>query len=213
MKTMQKGIIIILALIAVALFTIKPSNQTEPRETTIKEESQVTESKSLPKPELTIEKGKTYSVTIKTSEGDITLELDTETTPITTNNFLYLAKNNFYNNTIFHRVLEGFMIQGGDPTGTGSGSPGYRFDDELINGGYTRGTIAMANSGPNTNGSQFFIMHQDYDLPPNYVIFGRVTKGLEVVDAIATAQVATSPSGEPSSPINPVTIEEIIINE
>lgn len=209
---MQKGLILILAVVAIILLAIKPSEQPL-EQTIIREESTVSEQKSLPEPELTIEKGKTYTVTLKTSVGDITIELDTTTTPITSNNFIYLAKNNFYNDTIFHRVLDGFMIQGGDPTGTGAGNPGYSFDDEPINGGYTRGTVAMANSGPNTNGSQFFIMHQNYELPPNYVIFGHVTEGLEIVDAIATAQVITSPSGEPSSPVDPVIVQEVIVNE
>jgi cyclophilin family peptidyl-prolyl cis-trans isomerase len=96
---------------------------------------------------------------------------------------------------IFHRVISGFMVQGGDPTGTGMGGPGYKFADELdsqsisYQRGYVRGTLAMANSGPNTNGSQFFIMHQDYPLPNNYTIFGRVVDGIEVVDAIAASDV------------------------
>jgi cyclophilin family peptidyl-prolyl cis-trans isomerase len=129
------------------------------------------------------------------------------------NNFVTLAKNNFYNNTIFHRTIKGFMIQGGDPKGNGTGDPGYKFDDEPFTGEYTRGTIAMANSGPNTNGSQFFIMHADYPLPPNYVIFGKVSKGLEVVDEIATAPVKASFSGEMSTPISPAKVKTIEIIE
>lgn len=168
--------------------------------------------KTLSKPEVTIDTSKIYQVTLKTSEGDIVIELDTQETPITSNNFVYLAQNEFYNNTIFHRVIDGFMIQGGDPTGTGMGSPGYRFDDEPITKEYTKGTVAMANSGPNTNGSQFFIMHADYPLPKNYVIFGKVISGLEIVDAIATAEVQVSMSGEESSPVTPVTITEAIVS-
>ena len=103
------------------------------------------------------------------------------------------------------------MIQGGDPTGSGSGGPGYKFADEPFTGEYTRGTVAMANSGPNTNGSQFFIMHKDTALPKSYVIFGKVTKGMEVVDAIATAP--TKPGGEGSSPVELVYIQNITIKE
>lgn len=170
--------------------------------------------KSLPKPEMTIDTSKKYQVTLKTTEGDIVIELDTQETPITANNFVYLAENDFYDNTIFHRVIDGFMIQGGDPTGTGTGSPGYRFDDESITKEYTRGTVAMANSGENTNGSQFFIMHADYPLPKNYVIFGQVVSGIEVVDKIATAEVKASSgmTGEMSSPVNPVTVEDAVVS-
>ncbi len=137
-------------------------------------------------------------VKIKTNKGDITLELFSEDVPKTVENFITLAKKGFYDGVIFHRVISGFMIQGGDPTGTGTGGPGYRFDDELnsqtpsYKRGYVRGTLAMANAGPNTNGSQFFIMHKDYPLPNAYTIFGRVTKGIEVVDAIAAEAVDSS---------------------
>jgi cyclophilin family peptidyl-prolyl cis-trans isomerase len=156
---------------------------------------------------------KSYTAVLKTTEGDITIELAKNATPKTVNNFVTLAQKNFYDNTIFHRVLDGFMIQGGDPEGTGRGGPGYRFDDEPFQGEYSRGTIAMANAGPNTNGSQFFIMHKDYPLPKNYVIFGKVISGIEVVDAIATADVTTSESGEPSKPVNPVKIVSVEIIE
>jgi cyclophilin family peptidyl-prolyl cis-trans isomerase len=111
-------------------------------------------------------KGKSYTALIKTSAGDITVELSKDT-PVTTNNFVFLAKEKFYDGVIFHRVIPGFMIQGGDPTGTGMGGPGYKFADEKFAGEYKRGAIAMANSGPNTNGSQFFSMHAYYPLPPN----------------------------------------------
>lgn len=168
---------------------------------------------NLPKPELTIDQNKTYKALLKTTEGDMTVELNVKDTPITANNFIYLARQGFYDNTIFHRVIEGFMIQGGDPTGTGAGSPGYRFDDEPFTGEYTRGTIAMANSGPNTNGSQFFIMHADYSLPKNYVIFGKVVEGLDVVDKIATAETTISLGGEKSKPVNPAKIISATIIE
>lgn len=162
-------------------------------------------------PIMIIDKTKTYTAKVKTTAGEIDLALNAAATPITVNNFVFLAKKNFYDNVIFHRTIPGFMIQGGDPTGTGSGGPGYQFDDEPFTGEYTRGTLAMANAGPNTNGSQFFIMHADNHLPPAYVIFGKVTKGLDVVDKIATAP--TNPSGEGSRPIEPVKILSVEIIE
>lgn len=148
-----------------------------------------------------------------TSAGDITIELNKGMTPKTVDNFVTLARKGFYNNTIFHRTIRNFMIQGGDPKGDGTGGPGYRFDDEPFQGEYVRGTLAMANAGPNTNGSQFFIMHQDYPLPHNYVIFGHVTAGMEVVDKIATAPVMMSASGEPSKPVTPVVVNSVEIIE
>lgn len=160
--------------------------------------------------EQVIEEGKDYTATLTTTEGNITIAFDNNT-PVTTNNFVFLAQQGYYNNSIFHRVIDGFMIQGGDPTGTGAGSPGYKFADEEFAGEYTRGTVAMANAGPDTNGGQFFIMHQDYDLPKNYVIFGHVTAGMDVVDKIATAEVEVSSSGENSKPVNPVTLESVTI--
>ena len=166
---------------------------------------------ALTKPEMIINSDKTYQVTLNTDQGPILIVLDNQNTPITSNNFVYLAEQGFYNNTIFHRIIDGFMIQGGDPRGDGTGSPGYRFDDEDFIGEYERGAVAMANSGPNTNGSQFFIMQQDYQLPKNYVIFGKVIEGIEVVDAIATAPVEMSLSGEKSRPISPIVIKSVLV--
>ena len=168
--------------------------------------------KTLAKPQMLIDSNKNYLVTLNTEQGSIVIQLDTKNTPITSNNFVYLAQQGFYDGTIFHRIIDGFMIQGGDPRGDGTGSPGYRFDDEDFSGEYQRGTVAMANSGPNTNGSQFFIMHQDYKLPKNYVIFGQVIEGMEVVDAIATAPVEMSLSGEKSRPVEPVVVESVVVN-
>lgn len=162
-------------------------------------------------PEMTIDAAKKYVATLHTEKGDIEIELAASSTPITVNNFVFLAREKFYDGVIFHRTIPGFMIQGGDPTGTGMGGPGYKFEDEPFTGQYKRGTVAMANAGPDTNGSQFFIMHADYALPPNYVIFGQVTKGLEAVDAIAAAPTETS--GEGSKPVTPVKIMSVDVVE
>lgn len=158
-------------------------------------------------------KAKKLTAILHTEKGDVTVSLNSDQTPITVNNFVSLAKKGFYNKTIFHRVIKGFMIQGGDPKGDGTGGPGYKFDDEPFTGEYTRGTVAMANAGPNTNGSQFFIMHADNPLPKNYVIFGKVTKGLDVVDKIAESEVKQSFSGEISEPVKPVIILSIDVKK
>lgn len=162
-------------------------------------------------PAVVIDASKKYVATLHTEKGDIEIALAASATPITVNNFVFLAREKFYDGVIFHRTIPGFMIQGGDPTGTGMGGPGYQFEDEPFTGEYKRGTVAMANAGPDTNGSQFFIMHADYPLPPNYVIFGQVTKGLEAVDAIAAAP--TQPGGEGSKPVTPVKIISVDIVE
>src|SRR3989338_6796463 len=203
-------------LVLVIFFLVKNKNisvefdrDTEP---TVAEEEQTIDTK--PTPEMKIDKSKSYTATLKTEKGDIVITLTADKTPITVNNFVYLAKKGFYSNTVFHRTITGFMIQGGDPEGTGRGGPGYRFDDEPFEGEYTRGTVALANAGPNTNGSQFFIMHQDSkDLPKNYVIFGKVTSGMEAVDAIAEAPVKASATGENSTPVTPVKILSVEIKE
>jgi cyclophilin family peptidyl-prolyl cis-trans isomerase len=158
-------------------------------------------------PELTIDTGKTYKAVLTTSLGTINLDLFASETPNTVNNFVFLAREGFYDNVIFHRVIPGFMIQGGDPTGTGMGGPGYRFNDEPVRRQYVPGTLAMANSGPNTNGSQFFIMHANVPLPPNYTIFGIATGGHDVVDAIAT--LPRNASDRPNDPPQILSVEII----
>ena len=160
-------------------------------------------------PALEIDLAKSYSATLHTNHGDIEIAFDAAGSPQTVNNFVFLARDGFYDGVIFHRVISGFMVQGGDPTGTGSGGPGYRFRDELEGQGkYSRGTVAMANSGPNTNGSQFFIMHSDYGLPHSYSIFGQVTDGIDVVDAIAG-----TPTGAADRPNSDCTINRVTITE
>ena len=144
--------------------------------------------KHYPKaPDLAIDLNTAYTATLHTGHGDITIELFPTEAPLAVNSFLFLAGEGFYDGVIFHRVIPGFVIQGGDPTGTGRGGPGYSFRDELeADRRYRRGTLAMANAGPNTNGSQFFICLADLaKLPHAYTIFGEVIEGMEAVDAIA----------------------------
>jgi peptidyl-prolyl cis-trans isomerase B (cyclophilin B) len=139
------------------------------------------------------EKIESKQIRLSTEKGDIVFELFADTAPLTVSNFVYLTEGGYYDGLTFHRREEGFVIQGGDPNGTGSGGPGYRFEDELKdNYQYDRGIVAMANAGPNTNGSQFFVMLADVPLPKAYTIFGRVTEGLDVVDAIAIGDAMTT---------------------
>ncbi|MEO5940360.1 MAG: peptidylprolyl isomerase [Candidatus Limnocylindrales bacterium] len=158
------------------------------------------------------------SLKIATEKGDIDVDLFSNDAPKTSQNFIDLATKGFYDDVIFHRVIPGFMIQGGDgehgkkaalkPGRVGTGGPGYKFADEPVTGSYVRGTLAMANSGPNTNGSQFFIMHADYALPKSYTIFGQVTKGMDVVDAIVSA-----PRNSRDLPDEPVAITGITVHD
>tara|TARA_Y100000590_G_scaffold160987_1_gene184576 strand:- start:8914 stop:9432 length:519 start_codon:yes stop_codon:yes gene_type:complete len=164
-------------------------------------------------PPMSINPNSEISAIINTSNGQIRVNFFPSDAPITVNNFVFLAKEGYYNDVIFHRVVEGFMIQGGDPTGTGMGGPGYTFPDEPVSRDYLRGTMAMANAGPNTNGSQFFIMHRNGSLPKNYTIFGEVVEGMDVVDTIANLEVSMSGSGEMSKPINPTKILDVIVEE
>ncbi len=161
-----------------------------------------------------IDPSKTYTATLDTSSGDITLELFASEAPLTVNNFVNLARDGFYEGGQFHRVIKDFMIQGGCPLGTGTGGPGYRFQDEPVTRKYVRGTLAMANAGPNTNGSQFFIVHGgEAPLPPNYTIFGILTDGGEVLDTLANSPVGRSRGGEPSEPTERLAINNITIEE
>ncbi len=155
-----------------------------------------------------------HTISIETNKGTIVFETYDNDAPKTVDNFITLAKKGYYNGIIFHRVIKNFMIQGGDPTGTGTGGPGYKFEDELNPNtesykiGYKRGVVAMANAGPNTNGSQFFIMHKDTPLPNAYSIFGRVVSGMEVVDAIAESKVDAS-----DKPIEAVIMKNVSVSE
>lgn len=166
-------------------------------------------------PTLQIDTTASYSAVITTSQGPLTLELFASQTPITVNNFVFLARDGFYDGTVFHRIIRDFMIQGGDPQGTGTGGPGYSFADEPITRDYSRGIVAMANSGPDTNGSQFFIMTKTTALPKNYVIFGQLTgeQSLATLDKLASTPVTANSSGENSKPVTPPSITSVKILE
>lgn len=157
-------------------------------------------------------KSESHMVTIETNYGKIVFETYNNDAPKTVLNFITLADKGFYDNVIFHRVIKGFMIQGGDPTGTGTGGPGYKFEDELnpntqsYKNGYKKGVVAMANSGPNTNGSQFFIMLEDNALPNLYTIFGRVVSGQDVVDTIGSVKTDGS-----DKPLEKVVIKKVTV--
>lgn len=156
---------------------------------------------------------KSNMITLETNYGKIVFETYNSDAPKTVENFVTLANKGFYNGLTFHRVIKGFMIQGGDPNGNGTGGPGYQFDDELnpntasYKAGYKKGVVAMANSGPNTNGSQFFIMTADYPLPNAYTIFGKVVSGQDVVDTIANVQTGTN-----DKPATPVVMKKVSVD-
>ena len=160
-------------------------------------------------PAMKIDANKEYPATIKTNFGDIKVQLDAKNAPVTVNNFVFLAREGFYNGVIFHRIIKGFMIQGGDPTGTGRGGPGYQFADEPVKGAYEIGSIAMANSGPNTNGSQFFICQgpQCTGLPKSYNLFGKVVEGMDVVNKIADVPTTGPERSQPTQEVKITTIE------
>jgi len=155
-----------------------------------------------------------HTITVQTNKGAIVFETYDADAPKTVANFISLANKGFYNGLIFHRVINGFMIQGGDPTGTGTGGPGYQFADELnpdtvsYKTGYVPGTVAMANSGPDTNGSQFFIMQGNTSLAHNYTIFGKVISGMDVVDAIAAVKTDAG-----DKPLTPITMTKVTVAE
>ena len=162
-------------------------------------------------PSMSIDEKMAYAATITTSKGVMKADLFATEAPVTVNNFAFLAGEKFYDGVKFHRIIKDFMVQTGDPRGDGTGGPGYRFKDEPVTRSYARGTVAMANAGPNTNGSQFFIMHKEQGLPPNYTIFGMVKEGLDVLDAIAGTAVGPSGSGERSQPLETVTIASVVV--
>jgi peptidylprolyl isomerase len=160
-------------------------------------------------PEMGIDPAKRYTATMDTSMGELVIALDAARAPKTVNNFVFLALHHYYDGVIFHRIINGFVCQGGDPTGTGRGGPGYRFEDELPKPGqYEIGSVAMANAGPNTNGSQFFLISgpNGAGLPPQYSLFGKIVKGLDVLDAMQNV-----PTGGQDRPKDDVVIESVTI--
>ena len=160
------------------------------------------------KPEFGIDPQKRYTATMETSMGTIVIALDALNAPVTVNNFVFLAGYHYYDGIIFHRIINGFVCQGGDPGGTGTGGPGYRFEDEPVKNRYQIGSLAMANAGPNTTGSQFFLISgpNGVTLPPQYNHFGQVVKGLEVVDAMQKV-----PTGRGDRPVTDVVINSVTI--
>ena len=157
-------------------------------------------------PPTCIDAAKSYTVTMKTTKGTITIALDPKKAPKTVNNFVVLARYHYFDGIVFHRIIPGFVVQGGDPEGTGRGGPGYKFADELPQAGqYKIGSLAMANAGPNTNGSQFFIItgQQGVQLPPSYSLFGQVIDGLDVVKQLEAAGLA---SGTPKASVKMETV-------
>lgn len=168
-------------------------------------------------PEMKIDTTKAYYATVVTNRGTIVIQLYADVAPVTVNNFVCLATNDYYDGVVFHRVIRDFMIQTGDPTGTGRGGPGYQFNDELPGDelNYIEGSVAMANSGPNTNGSQFFISttNNSGGLQKNYTIFGQVVEGEDVVQVISEVPVSMNAQGEQSVPAATMTVLDIIITE
>ncbi len=159
-------------------------------------------------PEPVVESGRDYLATLETSCGPMAVELFADEAPETVNSFVFLAGEGFFDATVVHRVVPGFVVQMGDPTGTGTGGPGYRIDDELgaaRGRGYRRGTVAMANAGPDTNGSQFFVCLDDVALPPAYTVFGDVVDGMDAADRIASVPCR----GE--TPVETVFLERVTV--
>ena len=147
-------------------------------------------------------------MTIETDQGNIVIDVEADLGPLAAGNFVALAECGFYDGIVFHRILPGFVIQGGDPTGTGSGGPGYEFPNDPVAVPYERGVVAMANAGPDTNGSQFFIVLGDAGLPPDYSVFGRVTSGMELADEIAAGP---STGGQAGQALEPVTMNRVTV--
>ncbi len=210
----KKILLLILIFISCSTQTDVNVNSSEEIEIIVEEGANMKDSKVYKSvPEMNIDTTKNYTAVLNTSLGKITIEFFTNDAPLTVNNFINLAKDGYYDDVIFHRVISGFMIQGGDPSGTGHGEmgkyPGYQFEDELNNKiPYEKGIVAMANAGPNTNGSQFFIMHVDYPLPYQYTIFGKVTDGIDVVDKIASVETSQG-----DRPVIDIIINSIEIKE
>lgn len=219
---MKKNILIVLTTILLIIFfmiVFLRENNIEEQDNNIAKQNNNIEKQEIKGVEdkITIINEKRYMdyiITIKTNKGDMEFKTYTREAPNTVGNFVKLANQGFYDGVIFHRVIDGFMIQGGDPTGTGRGGPGYSFNDEinpsseLYKTGYRKGIVAMANAGPNTQGSQFFIMVADYPLPPSYTIFGKIISGQDVADAISLVKRDAN-----DRPVEDVIIETVLVSE
>ncbi len=183
---------------------------TTPQAPALDGSSPKTQTFSAPPP-MVIDTAKTYTATMVTSMGTLKIVLDARKAPVTVNSFVFLARYHYYDDVIFHRIIQGFVCQGGDPTGTGRGGPGYRFEDELpAPGEYKIGSVAMANAGPNTNGSQFFLISgsSGVQLPPAYALFGQIVEGLDVLSAMEKV-----PTGRGDRPLTDVVIKSVTITE
>ncbi len=179
-KKLLIGLCAATGLVLIVVFVIIPG---------LKEDSQSPKRYSAPPP-MTINTSKQYTATIETAKGDLVLDLFASDVPITVNNFVFLARERFYDGTIFHRVIPGFVAQGGDPTGTGTGTPGYRFDDEITEHTHVTGALSMANSGPNTNGCQFFITYApQHHLDGKHSVFGQLIEGMDVLERLEPGDV------------------------
>ncbi len=218
---MKKGFRMILLLIGLLLFAGCTGNQAQ-GQASAKETKDSTSSNTIKQyaaaPKMAIDPKKQYFAEVKTNQGTFKLELLAAKAPKTVNNFVFLAKENFYNKVKFHRIIKGFMIQTGDPMGNGSGGPGYTFEDELPPVlPYGPGVVAMANRGPNTNGSQFFICNGEdskaLNNHPDYTVFGQVVEGMDVVQKISNTPVQANARGELSTPTQDVYIESVSIIE
>ncbi|WP_276564925.1 MULTISPECIES: peptidylprolyl isomerase [Brevibacillus] len=193
------------------------SGQTAPSDK--KEETAKKPSKQYDKaPEMKIDPNKNYEAVVETNKGSFTIQLFAKDAPKTVNNFVFLANDHFYDGVTFHRIIQSFMIQTGDPKGNGTGGPGYSFEDELKNGhSYDKGVVAMANAGPNTNGSQFFIGSgndvKNLEARPDFTIFGKITAGMDTIDKIAATPVKANAFGENSMPTETITIQKITVTE
>ncbi len=187
--------VIPLLLGAAILLLTGCSTEAAPAQSITPDKPAVTSNASDGLPPMTIDVNKSYFATIQTKYGNIVIELYPEKAPVTVNNFVHLARSGFYDQTTFHRVIPGFMAQGGDPTGTGSGGPGYKFDDEISDLKHKTGAVSMANSGPNTNGSQFFICYAPQShLNGKHTVFGQVIEGMDVVNRLRPADRTKDPS-------------------
>jgi cyclophilin family peptidyl-prolyl cis-trans isomerase len=222
-KSINAVVIIVILIVVTALgigfLSIKqlPAGNSNSTSSNVSANSVAARNNKYPSaPQMSIDTAKQYNAVVTTNLGTFTIKLLSKDAPLTVNNFVFLAKDSFYNGITFHRIIKDFMIQTGDPLSNGTGGPGYKFADELPNKlSYGPGIVAMANSGPNTNGSQFFICTGDQasllNNSPNYTIFGQVTEGMDVVLNIANTPVAANAAGELSKPTGNIYIQNIVV--